>query len=46
MGAFSKLCTVYGKWVWLAGGDWPSMGGILNITAAALRASAGGVLAT
>jgi len=32
---------------WLTG-DWPSMGGILNITAArpGLRASTGGVLAT
>jgi len=34
-GAFSKLRAVDGKWGrgWLAG-DWPSTGGVLNITAA------------
>jgi len=25
-GAFSKLRAVYGKWAWLAGGDWLSTG--------------------
>ena len=33
-GAFSKLRAVYGQWAWLAG-NWPSTGGVLNITAVA-----------
>ena len=37
-GAFSKLRAIHWKWAWLAGGDWPSTGGVLNITAAALSA--------
>ena len=35
---FSKLHAVYGKWPWLACGDWPSTGGVLNITAAVCTA--------
>jgi len=37
-GAFSKLRAVYEKWAWWLAGDWPSMGGVLNITAAAWTA--------
>ena len=34
-GAFSTLRAVYRKWAWLAiASDWPSTGGVLNITAA------------
>jgi len=37
--AFSTLRAVYRKWAWLAGhNDWPSTGGVLNITAAAWTA--------
>jgi len=36
--AFSTLHAVYRKWAWLAGGGWPSTGGILNITVAACTA--------
>jgi len=35
MGAFSKLRAGYRKCAWLAGRDWPSTGGVLNITAVA-----------
>jgi len=47
-GAFSKLSAVMGSWRgWLAA-DWPSTGGVLNITAVARTAGFhyGGVLAT
>jgi len=37
-GVFSKLHAVYGKRASLAGRDWLSTGGVLNITAAAWTA--------
>jgi len=45
MGGRSQNCTLYmrsGRG-WLAG-NWPSTGGVLNITAAELQASNGGIL--